>query len=345
MEGGELFDLPDAPRPDPGVPAPVRFLGEYDNVLLGHADRRRIIPPDYPWDAMLAPGRWIDNLLVDGMLRASWWLERDGRRRATLAIRPATALLGGGAGGGRRRGPADGGLRGARRGGARRAVRAGGRVMVTDRRLLAEQIAYYRAVAGGVRAPCAAGSRAATSWPAALDAFAPAGQVLELACGPGSWTPQLLRHAAHVTAVDASPEMLALAAARVGDGERVTFVEADLFAWRPARRYDVVFFGFWLSHVPDERFDAFWTLVADALAPGGRVFFADDGHREPDELIEGEESSTIRRRLDDGTAFRIVKTPLTAAALEARLRGLGWDIAVTQTSGPFFWGAGGRSSS
>ena len=48
------------------MPAPVRFLGEYDNVLLGHADRRRVIPPDYPWDAMLAPGRWIDNLLVGG---------------------------------------------------------------------------------------------------------------------------------------------------------------------------------------------------------------------------------------------------------------------------------------
>jgi Winged helix DNA-binding domain len=87
-DGRELFDLPDAPRPDPGLPAPVRFLGEYDNVLLGHADRRRIIPEDFPWDAMLAPGRFVNNLLVDGMLRATWWIERDGKRRATLAIRP-----------------------------------------------------------------------------------------------------------------------------------------------------------------------------------------------------------------------------------------------------------------
>jgi Winged helix DNA-binding domain len=87
-DGRELFDLPGAPRPDPGVPAPVRLLGEYDNVLLGHADRRRIIPEDFPWNAMLAPGRFVYNLLVDGMLRATWWIERDGRRRATLAIRP-----------------------------------------------------------------------------------------------------------------------------------------------------------------------------------------------------------------------------------------------------------------
>ena len=73
--GRELFDLPDAPRPSGDVPAPVRFLGEYDNVLLGHADRTRIIPEDFPWTAMLAHGRFVNNLLVDGVLRATWWLE------------------------------------------------------------------------------------------------------------------------------------------------------------------------------------------------------------------------------------------------------------------------------
>jgi hypothetical protein len=91
-EGAELFDLPDAPRPDPDVRAPVRLLGEYDNVLLGHADRRRIIPEDFPWKAMLAPGRFVNNLLVGGVLRATWWIEREGKRRATLAIRPAGEL-------------------------------------------------------------------------------------------------------------------------------------------------------------------------------------------------------------------------------------------------------------
>jgi hypothetical protein len=94
-EGRELFDLPDAPRPGPGVPAPVRFLGEYDNVLLGHADRTRIIPADFPWTAMLAPGRWVSNFLVDGMLRGTWWIEREGKRSATLAIRPFGELAAG----------------------------------------------------------------------------------------------------------------------------------------------------------------------------------------------------------------------------------------------------------
>jgi hypothetical protein len=62
----------------------------------------------------------------------------------------------------------------------------------------------------------------------------------------------------------------------------------------------VVFFGFWLSHVPLGLFEPFWSLVADCLEPGGRVFFVDDAARTPDELVEGESSSIIRRVLPSG---------------------------------------------
>jgi hypothetical protein len=129
----------------------------------------------------------------------------------------------------------------------------------------------------------------------------------------------------------------------VGD-ERVRFVRGDLFSWRPDRRYDGVFFGFWLSHVPLERFAAFWGMVRDALKPGGRVLFVDDAYRTEEELIEGEASSTIRRRLLDGTAFRAVKVPYEPEALEARIRALGWDVTVRSTGGPFYWGAGSPST-
>jgi SAM-dependent methyltransferase len=205
-------------------------------------------------------------------------------------------------------------------------------------RLLAEQVAYYRARAteydeGALDLP---GGEEVI---AALESFRPTGDVLELACGPGTWTPHLVRHADSVTALDASPEMLALASERVSSG-RVRFIEAELFSWHPDRRYDVVFFAFWLSHVPLERFESFWSLVGECLAPEGRVFFVDDAYRAPDELIEGEESSTIRRRLSDGTAYRAVKVPHSAPELERRLRQLRWRIAVRTTSGPFFWGTG-----
>lgn len=204
--------------------------------------------------------------------------------------------------------------------------------------LLAEQIAYYRAIAPeyeGHAVPGWGGPEVA----AALHAFRPTGDVLELACGPGAWTELLLRHAKSVTAVDAAPEMLARAKLRVGE-DRARFILADLFSWRPERRWDVVFFGFWLSHVPRDRFESFWSLIADCLEPAGRVFFVDDAYRTPDELIEGESSSTIRRRLSDGTAYRAVKVPYRPADLDERLRRLGWRITVTPTSGHFYWGSG-----
>ena len=74
--GVELFDLPEAPRPDADTPAPPRFLPEYDNLLLSHADRTRVIPPEY-W------GRsWVGNMayrtfLVDGFLAGVWKLADD----------------------------------------------------------------------------------------------------------------------------------------------------------------------------------------------------------------------------------------------------------------------------
>jgi SAM-dependent methyltransferase len=208
--------------------------------------------------------------------------------------------------------------------------------------LLAEQRAYYSALAPDYldKGHDLPGGAELTD---ALDAFRPTGSVLELACGPGTWTLQLLCHASDVTAVDASPEMLAIAASRVPDGAPVRFVEADLFTWEPDHRYDVVFIGFWLSHVPAERFESFWSVVAAALAPRGRVFFADDRYRTPEELIEGPASSTIQRRTPGGTAYRIVKVPYEPANLERQLRELGWDITVTPTAGPFFWGAGNRA--
>lgn len=211
--------------------------------------------------------------------------------------------------------------------------------------LLAEQIAYYRARApeyfrsGAIEMDPDEETAVREEMLAALESFAPGGDVLELACGPGTWTPELLRYAETLTAVDASAEMLGLAAAAVGDAP-VRFVEADLFSWEPEDRYDAVFFGFWLSHVPDERFEGFWAMVQQALRPGGRVMFIDDAHREDHELIEGPESSTVLRRLVDGTAYRAIKVPHTPEALERRLAGLGWQVEVRSISGLFYWGAG-----
>jgi hypothetical protein len=84
-QGRELFDLPEAPRPDPDTPAPVRFLPEYDNTLLSHADRRRIIANDHRKRLITSNGRSAGTVLVDGFVRSTWSIRRQ-PRSASLII-------------------------------------------------------------------------------------------------------------------------------------------------------------------------------------------------------------------------------------------------------------------
>ena len=137
--------------------------------------------------------------------------------------------------------------------------------------LLEPQVAYYRAVAPeydeGVQH-----DRTELDRPelvAELERFAPAGDVLELAGGTGCWTVELAKHARRLTVVDASPETLSINRAKTASVTPPVDVVANLFDWRPPRRYDVVFFSFWLTHVPPAGFDRCWRLVDRSLRPPG----------------------------------------------------------------------------
>jgi demethylmenaquinone methyltransferase/2-methoxy-6-polyprenyl-1,4-benzoquinol methylase len=220
--------------------------------------------------------------------------------------------------------------------------------------LLAEQARYYRERAGEYedwwfrRGRYDHGPEANARWfadaaeaQAALERFAPAGEVLELACGTGLWTERLAARADSVTAIDGSPEMLELCAARVGD-PRVRYLHADLFAWEPDRTYDACFFGFWLSHVPTELFAAFWEKVGRAVGPEGRVFFVDSLRRVKASAVDhtlpdrGEE--TMLRRLADGREYQIVKLFHEPEPLREALADVGWSSTVLTTSEFFIYG-------
>jgi SAM-dependent methyltransferase len=211
---------------------------------------------------------------------------------------------------------------------------------------LQDQIEYYRSRAGEYDETAAPkGDPLAPQTEQirrALHAFEPRGKVLEIACGTGLWTGELLLFADELIAIDAAPEMLEQARRKISD-RRVRFAQADVFSWRPATRYDVVFFSFWLSHVPPSHFERFWRLVDSSLAPDGRVFFVDEGHHDhwtEDWLDRG--AGVIRRRLRDGSEHRAVKVLWDPGELGERLRRLGWDIRV-QGTGAFIWGSGRRS--
>jgi hypothetical protein len=89
--GRELFDLPGAPRPDPDTPAPPRLLPEYDNVLLSHGDRTRIVSDDHRKRAIARNAPGFGSILVDGFGCGTWRIERQ-RDAATLLIEPFEPL-------------------------------------------------------------------------------------------------------------------------------------------------------------------------------------------------------------------------------------------------------------
>jgi hypothetical protein len=89
--GRELFDLPKAPRPREHSPAPVRFLPEFDSLLLAHDDRRRIIADAHRSFVFLPGLRVAATFLVDGFAAGTWKVERT-KKAVELVLEPFEAL-------------------------------------------------------------------------------------------------------------------------------------------------------------------------------------------------------------------------------------------------------------
>jgi hypothetical protein len=89
--GRELYDLPRAPRPDEETPAPVRFLPEYDNLVLGHDDRRRLIADAHRAAIFRNNLQILPTFFVDGWVAGTWKIAR-AKRRALLTLSPFAKL-------------------------------------------------------------------------------------------------------------------------------------------------------------------------------------------------------------------------------------------------------------
>ena len=155
-----------------------------------------------------------------------------------------------------------------------------------------------------------------------------------------------------MTAVDSSVEVMRINRAKLAEqgrfgnawSKKVRYVQADLFHWQPDSTYDVVFFGFWLSHVPSERFDSFWSLVKTSLKPGGRFFFI-DSLPDPYSSVADHETPTSRevrqrRRLNDGRSYEIIKIYYAPEELQERLRQKGFSATVKASGRYFLYGFG-----
>ncbi len=219
-------------------------------------------------------------------------------------------------------------------------------------RVIAEQVAYYRARAPHYdqayarTGPHDRGPAANTMWRREMamlvDAFerVPVGpEVLELAAGTGVWTQRIARRTDKVTAIDAAPEALHINRRRLGPAAgRVQHLAADIFHWSPRRTWDSCVFFFWLNHVPDARLAEFLTTVSDSLRPGGTVAFGDEAYRHD---APGERCV---RWLDDGRRFTIVKHVRPPEVVEHRCALAGLEIHVQATGRRFYLGVGQKST-
>ena len=217
--------------------------------------------------------------------------------------------------------------------------------MANDDSRIREQVAYYRERAPEYddwfyqRGRYDEGERRRREWQAETErAFAilrSLGAVeaaLELAGGTGLWTEHLLQQASRLTVVDSSPEALKLARRRVRDDPRATFEVADLFAYRPAHRFDLVSFTFWLSHVPPARFPGFFALLRRSLRPGGMLYAVDQS---PTARKQTRGDHLQERTLADGRVYEIVKVYYTAPEAAALFAAHGFQAEVTAT--PTLW--------
>lgn len=225
-------------------------------------------------------------------------------------------------------------------------------------KVLADQITYYRLRAHEYdewwyrQGRYDRGAAANATWfkeadqvGTALDQCNLEGHVLELASGTGIWTERLIGKVTTVTAVDASPEMIAVNRAKL-NSDQISYVVVDLFAWEPTRLYDAVFFSFWISHVPREKLADFLNQVSRSLRPAGKIFFLDGLRAQSstavDHQLPREDSQIMTRTLNDRQSFAVVKVFYPADELVEACKQAGLVVRVHQTPTYFYFGSGYR---
>jgi ubiquinone/menaquinone biosynthesis C-methylase UbiE len=171
-------------------------------------------------------------------------------------------------------------------------------------------------------------------------------RALDLACGTGKWSPYFvhsMQASGRLVAFDYSPAMLAQTRLRLEEDdpsnlEKTFFVRGDAYALPFADDYfDLVFFGFWLSHVAHERVYAFFSEIKRVLKPGGNVLIFDSAMR-PGVPVE----EIANRPLNDGSVYEVLKINYTPPQLEALLSQVFDSVSVGQTRDFFLIAQAGK---
>ncbi|BAZ08714.1 hypothetical protein NIES4071_05190 [Calothrix sp. NIES-4071] len=165
-------------------------------------------------------------------------------------------------------------------------------------------------------------------------------EILELASGTGIWTQELLTIGNKITAIDASQEVIEINRHKLNT-RNVEYRQIDLFTWEPDAEYDLVFFSFWLSHVPPESIDIFLEKVYKSTRVGGQVFII-DSQFEPtstakNHTLKADGNIYITRKLNDGQEYQIVKVFYQPEQLQDKLIQAGFQPNVKVTDNYFIY--------
>lgn len=163
--------------------------------------------------------------------------------------------------------------------------------------------------------------------------------VLELACGTGFWTEKYARVATSVLGLDASPEMLEVATARLSMFSNVRLAEADIFSIPDNGKFSACFCGFFWSHIPQKKMPAFLNGIRPHLQPGARVAFADNlfvpGSNTKISRVDSSGNTYQFRTLADGSRHEILKNFPTSEELRETLAPFVLDIDIRRFD--YFW--------
>jgi demethylmenaquinone methyltransferase/2-methoxy-6-polyprenyl-1,4-benzoquinol methylase len=164
-------------------------------------------------------------------------------------------------------------------------------------------------------------------------------RVLEIACGTGYWTPLIAAQAQSVLATDYVEETLAIARTKPYPRANVKFEQADAYAL-PAwpGKFSACFAGFWWSHVPLGRLDAFLRGLQPRLEAGARVAFLENRYVEGSSTPisrRDAEGNSYQQRVADGKSHEVLKNFPTAREVEARLDRFGTEARVTEYE--YYW--------
>lgn len=167
--------------------------------------------------------------------------------------------------------------------------------------------------------------------------------VLELACGTGIWTQELVKIGKQITAIDASQEMIEINRQKLNNAPNVEYRQLDLFSWQPDKQYDLVFFSFWLSHVPPTEVDTFLSNVYNSVLPGGKVMIIDSYFEitssAKDHLLENN-GIYQNRKLNDEREFQIFKIYYQPDVLVNELTQAGFQAETRLTDTYFIYAQG-----